>query len=89
MQSGFRIAMMMSRLGVIEDNFESFMFDVYSRGNNLGLTPESIASYLTNLIEFSRTIPFSQISGLIRTKGRGEKEVRARNPKVRGPESKT
>src|SRR6266516_7063855 len=39
---GFRAAMTMSRLGVREDNFESFMSDVYNGCNNLGLTPESI-----------------------------------------------
>jgi hypothetical protein len=61
--------MTMNRLGVKEDNFEPFMSDVYSRSKNLGLTPESIASYFANLIEFSRTVPFSQIPGLIWQKG--------------------
>ena len=67
--------MMMNRLGVIENNFESFMNDVFNRGNNLGLTPESIASYLTNLIEFSKTVPFSQISEFIRQKTEEKKEL--------------
>ena len=65
---GFRIAMTMNRLGVREDKFESFMSDVYNRCNNLWLTPESIAYYMTNLIEFSKTIPFSQISEFIQQK---------------------
>jgi hypothetical protein len=65
---GFRIAMTMNRLGVREDKFESFMSDVYNRCNNLGLTPESIAYYMTNLIEFSKTVPFSQISEFIQQK---------------------
>jgi chromosome segregation ATPase len=65
---GFRAAMIMNRLGVREDSFESFMSDIYKRCNNLGLTPESIASYLTNLIEFSKTVPFSQISEFIHQK---------------------
>jgi cell division protein FtsB len=73
--TGFRVAMMMSRLGVIENNYESFMIDVYKRGNNLGLTPESIASYLTNLIEFSKTVPFSQISEFIQQKVEEKKEL--------------
>jgi hypothetical protein len=34
----------MNKLGVKEDNFESFMSDVYNRCNNLGLTPENIGS---------------------------------------------
>jgi cell division protein FtsB len=65
---GFRAAMTMNRLGVKEDDFESFMSDVYHRSKNLGLTPESIACYLTNLIEFSKTVPFSQISEFIQQK---------------------
>ena len=73
--AGFRVAMMMSRLGVIENSFESFMIDVYKRGNNLGLTPESIASYLRNLIEFSKTVPFSQISEFIQQKVEEKKEL--------------
>ncbi|MGB0027699.1 MAG: hypothetical protein WBP64_12750, partial [Nitrososphaeraceae archaeon] len=73
--AGFRVAMMMSRLGVIENNYESFMIDVYKRGNNLGLTPESIASYLRNLIEFSKTVPFSQISEFIQQKVEEKKEL--------------
>ena len=73
--AGFRVAMMMNRLGVIEDSFESFMSDVYKRSNNLGLTPESIASYLTNLIEFSKTVPFSQISEFIQQKADEKKKL--------------
>jgi hypothetical protein len=72
---GFRVAMMMNRLGVIENGFESFMNDVYNRSNNLGLTPESIASYLTNLIEFSKNIPFSEISEFIKQKTEEKKEL--------------
>jgi hypothetical protein len=55
-------------LGVTEDSFESFMSDIYKRCNNLGLTPESIASYLTNLVEFSKTVPLSLISEYIQQK---------------------
>jgi hypothetical protein len=66
--AGSRVAMIMNRLGVKEDNFESFMSDVYSRSKNLGLTPESIAYYLTNLIEFSKTVPLSEISEYIQKK---------------------
>jgi hypothetical protein len=65
---GFRAAMIINRFGVREDSFESFMSDVYKRCNNLGLTAESIASYLTNLIEFSKTVPLSQISEYIQQK---------------------
>jgi hypothetical protein len=71
---GFRAAMMLNRLGVKEDNFESFMSDVYNRCCNIfGLVPERIAFYITNLLEFSQTVPFSQIPEYIMQK-RQEKE---------------
>jgi hypothetical protein len=58
---GFRVAMMLNRLGKGE-NFESFMSDVYNRCCNIpGLAPERIASYITSLLGFSQTVPFSQI----------------------------
>ena len=62
---GFRVAMMMNTLGVKEDSYELFMMDIYNRCENLRLKPEDIAYYLTDLFEFSKTIPFSQISGLV------------------------
>ena len=39
------------------------------------VTPESIAFYLTNLIEFSKTIPFSQISEFIQQKADEKKNL--------------
>jgi hypothetical protein len=65
---GFKVATLMNRLGVNEDMFESFMSEVYDRCKNLGLMPENIASYLTDLLEFSKKVPFSQISDYIQHK---------------------
>jgi cell division protein FtsB len=72
---GFRVAMMMNKLGVKEDSFESFMSDVYNRSSKLGLTPETIASYLTNLLEFSTTVLFSQIPDYIQQKTQEKKKL--------------
>jgi hypothetical protein len=66
--TGFRVAMMMNKLGVREGSYESFMMDVYNRCNNLGLTPESIASHMSSLLEFSKTMPFSQMPDFIQQK---------------------
>ena len=66
--TGFRVAMMMNRLGVKEDVYESFIRDLYNRCGNVGLTPESIVSYLTDLLEFSNIMPFSEISNFIHQK---------------------
>src|SRR5688572_3521650 len=57
---GFRVTTIMNRLGVKEDSFESFMSEVYQRCKNLELTPENIASYLTDLLELSKSVPFSK-----------------------------
>ena len=72
---GFRVAMIMNRLGVKEDSFESFMLDVYNRCKNLGLTPENIASYLTDLLEFSKSIPISKIPHYIDQKIQEKKKL--------------
>lgn len=62
---GFRVAMMMNKLGVRNDNYESFMTEIYTRCNNIGLSPEKIASHISDLLEFSRALPFSQIPDYI------------------------
>jgi polyhydroxyalkanoate synthesis regulator phasin len=69
---GFRVAMIMLKVGVKEDSFESFIVDVYNRCNNLGLSPENISLYIEELLEFSKTVPFSQIPDYI-TKQADEK----------------
>jgi hypothetical protein len=70
---GFRVGATMNRLGVKEEEFESFMINVYSHCKNLGLTPESIASYLTDLLEFSKSVPIAMIPDYIKSK-KEEKE---------------
>jgi hypothetical protein len=72
---GFRVAMMMNRLGIKEDSFESFMSDGYNRCKNLGLTPENIASYLTDLLEFSKSVPISDIPHYIEQKKQEKKKL--------------
>ena len=70
---GYRVAMMMNRLGIEEDSFEFFMSDIYRRCKNLELVPENSASYLADLLEFSKSVPFSKIADYIQQKT-GEKE---------------
>lgn len=73
--SGFRIASIMLKMGVKEDNFESFIVDIYNRCNNLGLTPENISLYMQDLLEFTKTIPFSQIPEYITNKTDEKKKL--------------
>ena len=67
---GFRVAMIMLNMGVKEDDFESYILDIYNRCKNVGLPPENIASHLKDLLELSTTnaIPFSQIPNYIKQK---------------------
>ena len=66
---GFRVAMIMLNMGIKEDDFESYILDIYNRCKNVGLTPENIASHLKDLLELSTTnIPFSQIPNYVKQK---------------------
>ena len=60
--------MMMNRVGVGNDQLQSFLSDVYKRSVDLGLTPQNIASYLRDLLEFSNTLVFSQIPAYLEQK---------------------
>ena len=81
--SGFRVAAIMLKMGVQEDSFESFIVDVYNRCNNLGLTPENISLYVQDLLEFSKTIPFSQIPEYITKKADEKKKLEEQLEKLR------
>jgi hypothetical protein len=78
---GFRVAMIMLNMGVKEDDFESYILDIYNHCKNVGLPPESIAFHLKDLLDFSTTnIPFSQLPNYIKQnadeKEKLEKEVK-------------
>ena len=65
---GFRIATIMLRIGVKEDSFESFIVDVYNRCKDIGLSPQNIACYLADLLEFSKTVSLSKIPDYLKEK---------------------
>src|ERR1044072_165051 len=66
---GFRVAMIMLNMGIKEDDFESYILDIYNHCKNIGLPPENIASHLKDLAELSTTnMPFSQIPNHIKQK---------------------
>ena len=70
----------MRELGVTEDNFKSFILDVYNRCKDDGLSSEEFAELLMDMIEFSKAnaLRLSQISEHIRQKG-DEKNKLERN----------
>ena len=78
---GFRVATTMNRLRVKEDNFESFISDIYNRCSNLGLAPENIAPLLQDLLQFSMTAIF-EAARLHSAKDTGERETRTGNRQI-------
>ena len=66
--TGFRVAKIMERLGITEDQFESFMSDVYDRCQKLELGPDQIETYLMETINISKIVFPSQIPNYINTK---------------------
>ena len=65
---GFRVAKIMQRLGITEDQFEFFMSDVYDRCQKLELGPDQIEKYLLETINISKIVFPSQIPNYINTK---------------------
>jgi len=68
--TGFRVAKIMQRLGITEDQFESFMSNVYDRCQKLELQPDQIEKYLTETINISKIVFPSQIPYYINSKKR-------------------
>jgi hypothetical protein len=57
---------MLESIGVNEDNFENFISSIYLQCRRINdLAPHKIASYIEDLITFSKTVPFSQIEQYI------------------------
>ena len=66
--TGFRVAKIMERLGITEDQFESFMSDVYDRCQKLELGPDQIEKYLSETINITKIVFPSQIPNYINIK---------------------
>jgi hypothetical protein len=58
---GLRTLNIMKKLGINQNQFESFMREVYQYCQGIGLAPQDIASNLQALINLSKGIPFSKI----------------------------
>jgi predicted nucleic acid-binding Zn-ribbon protein len=78
---GFRIAMMIAKLGVKkEDDLELFILHVYNNCIDLGISPDNVASHIKDLLEFSKNtnnnaVPLSQISDFIQQKTNEKKKL--------------
>jgi hypothetical protein len=65
---GFRVAKIMQRLGITEEQFEFFMSDIYDRCQKLQLGPDQIEKYLMETINITKIVFPSQIPNYINTK---------------------
>ena len=65
--------MMTNRLGIREDKFESFMLDIYSECDRLGVGPGRVASFLEDLLQFSETVSLSKLDEYIESKAQEER----------------
>jgi hypothetical protein len=76
---GFRVAKIMQKLGITEEQFQSFMSDVYDRCQKLELGPDQIEKYLIETINISKIVFPSQIPNYISMKkielGELEKQI--------------
>jgi hypothetical protein len=82
---GFRVAMIMIKMGVKEDNFESFILDIYNRCKDLGLLPEVIADHLKDLVEFTKTtMPLLQLPNYLKQKADEKKKLEQEIQKLKG-----
>ena len=65
---GFRISMIMRKMGVNEEDFESFVREVYEYCQRLDVTPQNIAYNLQALVKRSKDIAFAKIPEYIEKK---------------------
>ena len=73
--TGFRLSMMLNKLGINDENFEPLISEIYRCCMELGLTPQEIASRVPELLEFSRDVSLSKMSEYILVKGTEKKEL--------------
>jgi hypothetical protein len=77
----------MKKLGVNQNQVESFMIEVYEYCQRIGLAPQDIASNLQVLINLSKDIPFSKIPDHIKEKkkeiSRLDEEIRKQHEKIK------
>ena len=65
---GFRTSMIMSKSGIDEDDFESFVTQIFSHCQKNSITPEQIVSILKPLVELSKSVPIEKIPDFIEAK---------------------
>jgi hypothetical protein len=72
---GFRLAKMIQDLGVNEDNFRTFISEIYQHCSEIGLRPQNVAENVKQLLILSESIPLWQIPQYIADKTTEKREI--------------
>jgi hypothetical protein len=84
---GFRLATIMIKLGVNEQEFEYFISQIYNNSKKLDLQPDKIVYYLDEFLKFSKDISSSQIPDYIKQKtnykNELEKDIKGMQEKIK------
>ena len=76
---GFRVDKIMQRLGITEEQFESFMTDIYDRCRRLEVGPDQIENYLKEIIKLSKIVFPSEIPNYLQTQKKEIENLREKN----------
>ncbi len=76
---GFRVAKIMQRLGITEEEFESFMTDIYNRCQRLEVSPDQIENYLKEIIKLSKIVFPSEIPNYLQTQKKEIENLQEKN----------
>ena len=76
---GFRVAKIMQRLGITEEQFESFMTDIYNRCQRLEVGPDQIENYLKEIIKLSKIVFPSEIPNYLQTQKKEIENLQEKN----------
>ena len=72
--AGFRVAMMMLKIGVTEESFNYFINEIYNRCQLLNISPEQIGIYIQEIVLLSHLVIPSKIPQFLENK---RKEIEA------------
>jgi hypothetical protein len=72
---GFRIATILIKCGVGDNEFLSFISQIYDNCKKLDLSPEKIISHLKDLLQFSESMSLSQINQYIEQKANEKRSL--------------
>ncbi|MFZ0896936.1 MAG: helix-turn-helix domain-containing protein [Candidatus Nitrosopolaris sp.] len=84
---GLRSAHIMQTLGIDEEDFRTFISEIYQHCTEIGLRPQKVAENVKQLLELSETIPLWQIPQYISDKTSEKRELEEDILRLKGRES--